>query len=135
MRGPSIATSPSLTGSVVLAAPWAMVSVPNPASFENSPLRTPITIMAPKAPPMAESPVNASVKIREIIPGTSVIFLPMMMSAAKKYSPTIPGTSLDATLPIFLIPPKITIQRITPTISPVNRLPACGLETNHPFLT
>ena len=36
MNGPSMATKPSRTGSVVLAAPWARASVPSPASFENT---------------------------------------------------------------------------------------------------
>ena len=60
INGPNIATSPSLTGSVVLAAPWAIVSVPVPASFENMPLRTPIIIKLPKAPPETALPVKAS---------------------------------------------------------------------------
>ena len=51
IKGPNIATNPSLTGSIVLAAPWANASVPAPASFENNPLLTPVIIIVPTAPP------------------------------------------------------------------------------------
>ena len=34
--GPSMATRPSRTGSLVMAAPWAIDSVPMPASLENA---------------------------------------------------------------------------------------------------
>ena len=64
MNGSIIATRPSRTGSFVMAAPWAISDVPNPASFENNARRTPATITAPTAPPMTASPVNASWMIK-----------------------------------------------------------------------
>ena len=41
MIGPNMATKPSRIGSRVRAAPWAMASVPMPASLEKAPRRTP----------------------------------------------------------------------------------------------
>ena len=58
--GPSIATSPSLTGSLVIAVPCAMDSVPMPASLENAARLMPVIMTTPKAPPAMESPENAS---------------------------------------------------------------------------
>ena len=64
ISGPSIATKPSLIGSLVFAAPWAIVSVPEPASLENRPLLTPRVITEPIAPPAIASPLKASEIIR-----------------------------------------------------------------------
>ena len=69
--GPTIATIPSLTGSLVLAAPCAMDSVPIPASFEKAPRRTPIRITVANEPPATASPVNASLIISKNIDGIS----------------------------------------------------------------
>ena len=82
INGPSIATKPSLTGSVVFAAPCAIVSVPVPASLENMPRRTPIIIMLPNAPPETALPVNASLKISANTPGISAKFLERIKKAA-----------------------------------------------------
>ena len=60
IKGSIMATSPSRTGSLVIAAPWAISEVPNPASFENNARRTPAMITDPTAPPITASPVNAS---------------------------------------------------------------------------
>ena len=73
MNGPSIATKPSLTGSVVFAAPCAIVSVPVPASLENIPRRTPIIIMLPSAPPETAFPVKASLIINANTPAVCVV--------------------------------------------------------------
>ena len=82
INGPSIATKPSLTGSVVFAAPCAIVSVPVPASLENIPRRTPIIIMLPSAPPETALPVKASLIISANTPGISAIFLERIKKAA-----------------------------------------------------
>ena len=50
MKGSSSATTPSETGSSVLAAAWAIGAEPWPASFENSPRRTPHIRVTRKAP-------------------------------------------------------------------------------------
>ena len=60
IKGPSMATKPSRTGSLVFAAPCAIVSVPVPASLEKRPLLTPTIIIVPIAPPATDFPVNAS---------------------------------------------------------------------------
>ena len=73
MKGSIMATSPSLTGSLVRAAPWAISDVPSPASFENKALRIPATITAPTAPPITASPVKASWMIKPNREGISVI--------------------------------------------------------------
>ena len=53
ITGPIIATVPSRIGCAVLAVPWAIDSVPMPASLEKAPRRTPIKITAPIEPPAA----------------------------------------------------------------------------------
>ena len=71
--GPTIATKPSLIGSLVLAAPCAIASVPTPASLENTPRRTPFEITAPIAPPAAAAPVKASETMSHKMLGTSAM--------------------------------------------------------------
>ena len=51
------------TGSLVMAAPWAISDVPKPASFEKRARRTPAIMTDPTAPPITASPVNASCNI------------------------------------------------------------------------
>ncbi len=68
MKGSSSATTPSETGSSVLAAAWAMGADPCPASLEKSPRRTPhimVTRMAPVPVPATPAVgLNASRKMR-----------------------------------------------------------------------
>ena len=61
IAGPSIATKPSRTGSLVLAAPCAMGAVPIPASLEKAARWAPTIMIDPTAPPSTEVAVNASV--------------------------------------------------------------------------
>ena len=67
MNGSRIATIPSSAGSSVLAAECAIGAEPCPASLEYKPLLTPLSKayakVAPKKPPVAADPVNASEKI------------------------------------------------------------------------
>ena len=84
IKGPNIATKPSLIGSVVFAAPCAIVSVPVPASFENNPRLTPMIIIDPIAPPATASPEKASWKIIPITLGMLEKFLIIIMIAAIK---------------------------------------------------
>jgi hypothetical protein len=53
ITGPSMATRPSRIGSLVRAAPWAMTSVPTPASLEKAPRLMPISMTPMKPPPAA----------------------------------------------------------------------------------
>ena len=62
MNGSSSETTPSVTGSFVRTAEWAMDAEPMPASFENTARWNPM-IRAPNAPPTTPSPVIAPVKI------------------------------------------------------------------------
>ena len=71
MTGPHIATRPSRIGSLVLAAPWAIASVPMPASLEKAARRTPVTMTVPRTHPATASPLKASVRIREKASGTA----------------------------------------------------------------
>jgi hypothetical protein len=68
MNGSSSATTPSETGSSVFAAACAMGAEPCPASFENSPRRTPHIIVRRNTPlPVPATPadgLNASRKMR-----------------------------------------------------------------------
>ena len=68
MNGSTSATTPSETGSSVLAAAWAMGAEPWPASLENSPRLTPQTAVSTNtpapAPAMLAVGLNASRKIR-----------------------------------------------------------------------
>ena len=50
MKGSNSATTPSETGSSVLAAEWAIGAEPCPASFEKRPRRTPHMSVTRKAP-------------------------------------------------------------------------------------
>ena len=63
-NGSSSDTIPSDTGSSARAAAWAMGAEPCPASLENSPRATPrlkaYANVAPRKPPLAAEPVNAS---------------------------------------------------------------------------
>ena len=59
MNGPIMATNPSRTGSLVLAAPCAIGAVPIPASFENAARFMPVTKTLLKATPAAP-PITAS---------------------------------------------------------------------------
>ena len=58
MNGSSRATIPSLTGSSVFAAEWAMAADPAPASLLKTALWIPTTI-TPSRPPRPASKVNA----------------------------------------------------------------------------
>ena len=61
--------------------------------------------------------------INEKIFGTIIIFFPIIMTAAKRYTPTITGTNFDATIAILFIPPKITAPTKQATKQPVNKSP------------
>ena len=69
--GPSVASIPSRIGSLVLAAPWAMTSVPTPASLENAPRLMPIS-MTPRNPPPTAVGVRASLTMLSKMPGTAL---------------------------------------------------------------
>jgi hypothetical protein len=73
MSGPSIATSPSRTGSSVFAAACAMAAIPTPASFENAARCTP-TSSVPSAPPRAASGANAERTMSASADGTADAF-------------------------------------------------------------
>ena len=62
IKGSSIETIPSSTGSSVLDDAWAIGDDPWPASLEKAPLATPFcnakAKLAPRNPPTAEDPVK-----------------------------------------------------------------------------
>ena len=62
MKGPIIATMPSLTGSSVFAAEWAIDADPTPPSLLKTALLTPVT-KAPIKPPYAASGTKAWLNI------------------------------------------------------------------------
>ena len=55
-------TKPSVIGSLVFTAEWAIAAEPTPASLENAARLKP-WISAPTRPPATPSPVNAPAKI------------------------------------------------------------------------
>ena len=87
MRGSRRATTPSETGSGVLAAAWAMGAEPCPASLEKSPRRTPHMRVTTKTPaPTPATPAwgsKASTTMREKAAGSSPRFMAMMMRAPR----------------------------------------------------
>ena len=62
INGSSKETIPSVTGSLVLTAEWAIGAEPIPASLENTALLNP-KIKTPKKPPVTPSGENAPTKI------------------------------------------------------------------------
>ena len=62
MNGSSSETMPSVIGSLVRTAEWAMAAEPTPASLEKAARLKP-WIKAPTKPPATPSPVNAPSKI------------------------------------------------------------------------
>ena len=86
MNGSSSATTPSETGSSVLAAACAIGAEPCPASFENRPRRTPHMSVTRNAPtPVPATPavgLKASRKMIAKVPGTWSRFRMMMIMAA-----------------------------------------------------
>ena len=87
MNGSTSPTTPSDTGSSVLAAAWAMGADPCPASFENSPRLTPQLRVTSRTPmPVPATPavgLNASRRIRANVGSTAPAFIKMMRRAAK----------------------------------------------------
>ena len=85
MNGSTSPTTPSDTGSWVLAAAWAIGADPCPASFENSPRLTPQVRVTRRTPmPVPATPavgLNASRKMRANVGTTARAFIRMMSSA------------------------------------------------------
>ncbi len=75
MNGSSPATTPSVTGSGVFTAAWAIGAVPRPDSLENRarfmPHRKALPIMPPVKAPAASVFENAETKIRRTRSGRS----------------------------------------------------------------
>ena len=86
MNGSSSATTPSDTGSSVLAAAWAMGAEPWPASLEKRPRLTPHIIVTSTAPtPVPATPaegLKASRTMSASVAGIWPTFMPRMSSAA-----------------------------------------------------
>ena len=83
INGSSRETIPSVTGSSVLTAEWAIEAEPIPASLENTARWKPI-IMAPSAPPATPSPVNAPLKILMMTCGIVFAFIRITIMANKQ---------------------------------------------------
>ena len=71
MNGSSSDTMPSVIGSLVRTAEWAMEAEPMPASLENTARWKPM-IRAPSAPPATPSPVMAPEKMLAMAVGMPV---------------------------------------------------------------
>ena len=73
---PVIDISPCLAGELVFAAAAAIGALPSPASFENTPLATPLLIIeviaTPKSPPPTAFVVNADLNISPTAAGIAV---------------------------------------------------------------
>ena len=74
MNGSSSDTKPSVIGSLVRTAEWAMAAEPTPASFEKAARLKP-WISAPTMPPAMPSPVKAPAKIWPRVTRASLIVL------------------------------------------------------------
>ena len=74
------AVNPSVAGSFVFEALWAMPAEPTPAALENSARWMPMTA-TPMMPPVTPSAVKALVKIVEIAVGSASMFTRMIASA------------------------------------------------------
>ena len=85
IKGSRIETIPSSAGSSVRAEAWAIGAEPCPASLEYNPLFTPrskaYAKVAPRKPPVAAEPVNASLKI-EINEGRTLPMFGIMTANA-----------------------------------------------------
>ena len=77
--GSHIAVKPSVAGSSVLTAEWAIPAVPTPPTLENSARWMP-TIATPTMPPATPSPVNAPSIMSQKACGMLVMFIARMMS-------------------------------------------------------
>ena len=120
-NGSSKATIPSVIGSSVFTAAWAIEADPTPASLENAARWNP-TISTPMMPPLMAEGANAPLMISPKACPVSPIFMMMMISATDTYRMAMNGTIFSVTLAILLIPPMITaptrMARITPNIQP-----------------
>ena len=81
IKGPIIATIPSLTGSSVFAAAWAIEADPTPPSLLKTALLIPST-KTPKKPPYIASGVKAWENILVTTPGYCVILVKIMYKDA-----------------------------------------------------
>ena len=80
MNGSSRLTKPSVHGSSVCTAEWAMAAEPRPASFENTARRNPM-IMTPIIPPPTLSGEKAPCQIWTMAAGSRSALMPMIASA------------------------------------------------------
>ena len=78
----------------------------------------------PPTPPATAFEENALVNIRRKVSGIAVWFLPIMTNAIAINKSDINGTSMEAILPMRLIPPIITIAAKNATIPPIISLTA-----------
>ena len=125
MNGSSNATTPSETGSSVLAAECAMGADPCPASFENSPRRTPHMSVSKNAPvPVPATPalgLNASRKMSPSASGSWCMFITMMRRAPSTYTAAITGASTPVTRPMRPMPPRMTMPMTADVTIPVTQ--------------
>ena len=76
---PRACTKPCLAGCDAEAVAAAFGTEPIPASLENRPRCTPMSMIDPSVPPAIESMLNASVTIVAIIDGTAPMFITTTM--------------------------------------------------------
>ena len=91
--------------------------------MEKIPLDTPnliaIHIEAPAKPPVAAVDVKAEFTMSKKISGISEILVKIINRPPRIYIRAIVGTSLEAALPILLIPPNITNETKAAITNPI----------------
>ncbi len=125
MKVPIMPMMPERTELVVVPAAWAIPAVPRPASLEKMPRATPKRIAAmtaaPAKPPVAAIGVKAWVKIRLKAVGIASTLTTSTTIPAMMYATHMKGTNAAATLPIRLMPPRMTSPTTTMVANPVTQ--------------
>ncbi len=122
-KTPSDWTKPCLTGWETVAVAAAFGALPMPASFENRPRFTPLSIaaaMPPTNPPASSSMPKAPPMIILKTSPIWVMFRMTMSSASATYSRAIAGSTISATLATRRTPPNSTGAVSTISTTPVH---------------
>src|SRR5699024_9451633 len=116
--GSHIAVKPSVAGSLVFEALWAIPAEPTPAALENRARWMPITA-TPMMPPVTPSAVKAPVTIWPSAWGRAVTLTTRMSRMHAVYSTAIAGVSAEVQRAIDFTPPRITAAVRTATTTPM----------------
>src|SRR5699024_12658842 len=88
---PRACTKPCLAGCEAEAVAAAFGTEPMPASLENRPRWTPMSMIEPRAPPAIECVLKASEKIVATMPGTAPMFIATTMMPTIREGPAMIG--------------------------------------------